>query len=69
MSKKIKLLIAVGGTGGHVLPGCNLAKNLSKDNFEIKIVTDKRGARFIKSYQNLNYYILPSKPIIKKLLQ
>ena len=55
MSKKIKLLIAVGGTGGHVLPGCNLAKNLSKDNFEIKIVTDKRGARFIESYENLNY--------------
>ena len=65
MSKKIKLLIAVGGTGGHVLPGCNLAKNLSKDNFEIKIVTDKRGAKFIENYKNLNYYILPSKPIIK----
>ena len=65
MSKKIKLLIAVGGTGGHVLPGCNLATNLSKDNFEVKIVTDKRGARFIESFRNLDFYILPSKPIIK----
>ena len=65
MSKKTKLLIAVGGTGGHVLPGCNLAKNISKDNFEVNIVTDKRGARFIESSRNLNFYILPSKPIIK----
>ncbi len=65
MNKKIKLLIAVGGTGGHVLPGCNLAKNLIKDNFEINIVTDKRGARFIESFRNLDFYILPSKPIIK----
>lgn len=68
MSKKTKLLIAVGGTGGHVLPGCNLAKNLREDNFEVNIVTDKRGARFIKNFHNLNFYILPSKPIIKNNL-
>ena len=65
MSKKTKLLIAVGGTGGHVLPGCNLAKNLNKNNFEVNIVTDKRGARFIEGFRNLNFYILPSRPIIK----
>ena len=30
MNKKIKALIAIGGTGGHVYPGYNLAMHLSK---------------------------------------
>ena len=28
MSEKIKVIIAVGGTGGHVFPGCNLGLHL-----------------------------------------
>ena len=28
MNKKLKIFIAIGGTGGHVLPGRNLAKHL-----------------------------------------
>ena len=30
---KIKALIAVGGTGGHVIPGYNLAKHLVEKNW------------------------------------
>ena len=30
MNKKIKTIIAVGGTGGHVIPGYNLAKHLDE---------------------------------------
>ena len=31
---KIKALIAVGGTGGHVIPGYNLAKHLIEKNYQ-----------------------------------
>ncbi len=66
MNKKIKVTIVAGGTGGHVLPGCNLAQHLEKNKFEVQVVTDKRGAKFTKSFHNLNFSILPSKPIISK---
>ena len=47
MNKKIKTIIAVGGTGGHVIPGYNLAKHLSEKNFNVEIVSDKRGGKYI----------------------
>ena len=31
MNKKVKVIIAVGGTGGHVFPGCHLARHLMKN--------------------------------------
>ena len=47
MNKKIKTLIAVGGTGGHVFPGYNLALHLSKNNdHDVELVTDKRGSQY-----------------------
>ena len=49
MIKKIKAFIAVGGTGGHVFPGCNLAEFLIQKNYEIKLITDKRGKKYLKN--------------------
>lgn len=66
MSKKIKALIAVGGTGGHVFPGCNLANHLIEKGFDVDLVTDKRGNKYLKNFQKLNISILPSVPLNKK---
>ena len=46
MSKNLKTLIAVGGTGGHVIPGLSLASHLAEKNFKIiaeayEILTNK----------------------------
>ena len=66
MNKKIKTLIAVGGPGGHVFPGCNLASHLNDQNYKVKIVSDLRGSKYLNQYKNFDISILPSSPLILK---
>ncbi len=41
-----KILIVTGGTGGHVIPALSIFDHLKK-NYDIKLVTDKRGLNYI----------------------
>ena len=66
MSEQIKVIIAIGGTGGHVFPGCNLANYLVEKKYNVKLVTDTRGFRFLKEFTNFNISILPSMPLKTK---
>ena len=68
MNKKIKTIIAVGGTGGHVIPGYNLAKHLDEKNFSVDIVSDKRGVKYINKENNFKVFILPSSRLNTKNL-
>jgi len=43
---KKKILISTGGTGGHVVPATIFYEQL-KDKFDVFLVTDKRGSRFL----------------------
>ena len=52
-------------TGGHVIPGFNLAKHLNEKNFSVDIVSDKRGEKYIKE-NRFKVFILPSSPINTK---
>ena len=40
---KKKIIIASGGTGGHIFPALSLANYLVTKNFDVKLTTDKRG--------------------------
>ena len=62
------IIIATGGTGGHIFPAYSLAKNLIKKNYNVKISTDKRGQKFLKNYKDINLIQIPSSPIKKKIL-
>ena len=66
MSDKIKTIIAIGGTGGHVFPGCSLATHLAEKNFNVKLVTDKRGYKYLKKFKQFEISILNSTSLIKK---
>ena len=66
MIKKNKILIAAGGTGGHVFPAYSLAKFLTKNNYNVRLITDIRGFSYLKDYKNLDIIKISSSPLIKK---
>ena len=63
MIKEKNILIAVGGTGGHVLPGINLADHLKNMKFQVQISTDKRGYKYLEQFKSFKISILPSSPL------
>ena len=41
-----KILISTGGSGGHIMPAITLYEHL-KNDFEIFLTSDKRGAKYL----------------------
>ena len=46
-----KIIIATGGTGGHVIPAYNLAKHFNDRKINVEVISDKRGIKYIKEIQ------------------
>ena len=71
MTKKI--IFTAGGTGGHIFPAINLMKHFFTQGYEVILVTDIRGKKFIKNYPEFKSHVLvagtpTNKSILKKLL-
>ena len=52
MKDEKKIIIAAGGTGGHVFPAVCLAKELKSKGYNITFATDKRGLKYLGNFQN-----------------
>ena len=64
-----KIIIASGGTGGHIFPAVGLANYLNKLGFNSTLTTDERGLKFInRQHQKITKVIKAHHLIIKKLL-
>ena len=63
---KDRIIIATGGTGGHIFTAYSLAKYLMDKNFNVKLTTDKRGLKYLEKYKNLNLTIIPTSPLVRK---
>ena len=44
------LLIAAGGTGGHMFPAQALAEAMLDRGWRVKLSTDERGARYVGGF-------------------
>ena len=63
---KRKILIATGGSGGHIFPAYSLANYLTNKDFTVKLTTDKRGLKYLKGFKNFKLIKITSSPLIKK---
>ena len=61
-----KILIATGGSGGHVIPSLSMYDAL-KEDFEVKISTDLRGSKFINN-KNYHYSLIDVPNLFSNLL-
>ncbi len=46
------IILAAGGTGGHVFPAVALAEELEKRNYKVIFATDERGLKYLGKYGN-----------------
>ena len=68
--KPIRVMLATGGTGGHVFPAIATAYELSKQDVEVFFATDIRGEKYLIN-KSFGYKIVnsasPSGGIVKKI--
>ncbi len=65
MSKINKILIASGGTGGHVIPALSLFHFLKDKNYDVKLSTDVKGMKYINSINTEKIKIIDTSTIVK----
>ena len=67
MNSKInKIIIATGGTGGHVFPAYSLAKHFLENKINVEIISDKRGLKYLQNYNDIKVIKINSSTIFKK---
>ena len=67
MIKKFdKVIIATGGTGGHIFPAYSLAEHFFDQKINVRIISDKRGIKYIKDHTNFKISLINPKTIFTK---
>jgi UDP-N-acetylglucosamine--N-acetylmuramyl-(pentapeptide) pyrophosphoryl-undecaprenol N-acetylglucosamine transferase len=57
------ILLAAGGTGGHMFPASALAEKLKQQNYELRLATDKRGMAYVAKLEAMRVHELPAATI------
>ena len=67
MNSKInKIIIATGGTGGHIFPAYSLAKHFLENKINVEIISDKRGLKYLQDYNDIKVIKINSSTVFKK---
>ncbi len=56
----MNIILAAGGTGGHMVPAHALAAELTARKIGVALITDERGARFPGLFEGVPIHILPA---------
>lgn len=58
--KKKIIILAAGGTGGHVFPAIALYRKFIKEGHEVTFFTDDRGLKYLKDIDKAHIKVVPS---------
>ena len=60
------ILLAAGGTGGHLFPAEALGAVLMKRGYRVRLVTDERAVRYSGLFSNDMIDVVPSETVRSK---
>lgn len=66
INKLQKIVIATGGTGGHIFPAYSLAKHFADKKIITEIISDKRGLKYLKNLKDIKINEIISSRLPKK---
>ena len=62
----MKIIIAAGGTGGHIIPAICTADYFAHKDYDVTIFGDKNCKNYVKK-TNLKFYLIPSSQVKNKI--